>query len=208
MRVLRREPDPALGAVDTTSATAASEAGAIEATTKTKPAAPAAPAVTERAVVREPDDTLRPATPTPTTRESEVVLEHWSIADALAALIGAGLALIGAIALIRTGVDRSWFRPVVQVADADHTALLGGIELGAGVLLMLAATTRVRALTTLLGLAGAVGGALAAIENAEVSRELAIEESWAWMLAGIGLLVVLVSLVPPRRRRVERLVES
>ena len=38
--------------------------------------------------------------------------------------------------------------------------------------------------------------------------ELAIEESWAWMLAGVGLLVVLVTLVPPRRRRVERLVES
>lgn len=189
MRALRREPDPALGPVDT----------------KPTDTDDANPAATRRPVVRERVD---PTSETTTTRESEVVLEHWSIADAIVAIVGAGLALVGAIALIRTGVDRTWFRPVDRVAEADHTALLGAMELGAGVLLMLAAALRLRALTTLLGLAGAIGGALMAIENAEVTRELAIEENWAWLLAGVGVFVVLVSLIPPRRRRVERLVES
>jgi hypothetical protein len=41
-----------------------------------------------------------------------------------------------------------------------------------------------------------------------VQRELAIEKSWAWMLAAVGVFVAVVSLVPPRRRRVERLVQS
>lgn len=199
MRVLRREPDPALGPVDTTPDTDVDE---IETTEPTEPT------VTERPVVRERVDETPPETPREIARESEVVVEHWSIADALVAIIGAGLALVGSIALIRTGIDRTWFRPVEQVMDADHTQLLGAAELGAGVLLMLAAAIRSRVLTTLIGLAGAVGASLAAIENAEVSRELAIEESWAWLLAGVGVLVVLVSLVPPRRRRVERLVES
>jgi hypothetical protein len=148
-----------------------------------------------------------PAT-TSTTRESEVVTEQWSFADAVVALIGAGLALVGALVLVRTGIDASWYRPVETVADADHTPLLGALEVGAGVLLMLAAASRSRALPALTGLAIAVAGGLAAIENAEVSRELAIEESWAWMLAGVGLVVTIVSLAPPRRRRVERLVES
>jgi hypothetical protein len=141
-------------------------------------------------------------------RESEVVVDQWSFADAVVGVIGAGLALVGALVLVRTGIDASWYRPVETVADATHTPLLGAIEVGAGVLLMLTAAARSRALPALTGLAIAVAGALAAIEHTEVSRELAIEESWAWMLAGIGLLVSIVSLVPPRRRRVERLVES
>ena len=152
-------------------------------------------------------DRTEPVTTT-TTRESEVVVDQWSFADAVVAIVGAGLALVGALVLIRTGVDRTWYRPVETVLDARHTPLLGAIELGAGILLMLTAAARSRALPALTGLAIAVAGALAAIENAEVSRELAIEESWAWALAGVGLLVSVVSLVPPRRRRVERLVES
>ena len=149
---------------------------------------------------REPVSTMH--------RESEVVVDQWSFADAVVAIIGAGLALVGALVLVRTGIDRTWFRPVETVADADHTPLLGALEVGAGVLLMLTAAARSRALPALTGLAIAVAGALAAIEHNEVSRELAIEENWAWMLAGLGLLVSIVSLVPPRRRRVERLVES
>lgn len=199
MRVLRRESDPAVGPVD---ATTDSDVDEIETTEPTEPT------VTKRRFVRDRVDETPPEAPPAITRESEVVVEHWSIADALVAIIGAGLALVGSIALIRTGVDRTWFRPVEKVMDAEHTQLLGAAELGAGVLLMLAAALRSRALATLLGLAGAVAASLAAIENAEVSRELAIEESWAWLLAGVGVLVVLVSLVPPRRRRVERLVES
>ena len=183
MRVLRREPDRALAPVDTTPETDSDR----------------------DVTVRERVDTTPETT---TTRESEVVLEHWSIADAIVAIVGAGLAMVGATARVRPGVDRTWFRSVEQVAEANHTQLLGMVELGAGVLLMLAAALRLRALTALLGLAGAIGGALAAIENAEVTRELAIEENWAWLMAGVGAFVVLVSLTPPRRRRVERLVES
>lgn len=156
---------------------------------------------------REPTPTPTPTAST-TTRESEIVTEHWSVADAIVAVIGAGFALVGALVLIRTGVDRSWFRPVEEVADMKHTPLLGAIELGGGVLLMLAAASRSRALPAICGLGIAVAGALAAIQNDEVVRELAIEERWAWFVAGVGLLVAIVALAPPRRRRVERLVES
>jgi hypothetical protein len=140
--------------------------------------------------------------------ESEIRIEHWSWADAAVAVIGAGLALVGLIALARAGIDRTWYRPVVRVLDADHTAALGAAEVGAGALLVLAGVARSRAAAALVGLAIAVMGALSAIETSEVRRELAIEEWWAWLLAGVGLLVAVVALVPPRRSRVERVVET
>ncbi|MGH9213129.1 MAG: hypothetical protein ACRD2C_21025 [Acidimicrobiales bacterium] len=128
-------------------------------------------------------------------RPAGVVASRWSVADGLVAIIGAGLALIGLVALVRTGVDDTWFRPVERVLDANHTALLGAGELGAGVLLMLAGAAPSRALAALVGLGMAVGGALAAIETNEVSRELAIEEWWAWTLAGTGALVAVIVLL-------------
>jgi hypothetical protein len=139
---------------------------------------------------------------------SEVHVELWSWADAVVAVIGAGVALVGLIALARAGIDRTWYRPVVEVLDADHTAALGAAEVGAGLLLMLAGIARSRAAAAFLGLATAIIGALAAIETAEVRRELAIEQWWAWGLAGVGLLVAVVALVPPRRSRVERVLET
>lgn len=199
MRVLRRESDRDADAVDTveTDDTVVEKKKPVwkrfERTEKVDADAPVAPAPVEPEVVRT---------------EREIVVEQWSFADAVIAIIGAGLALIGALVLVRTGIDGSWFRPTEEVVDATHTPLLGALELGAGAVLMLTAAARSRALPALAGLAIAVLASMAAIENAEVSRELAIEESWAWMLAGVGLLVSIVSLVPPRRRRVERLVES
>jgi hypothetical protein len=140
--------------------------------------------------------------------ESEIRTELWSWADAVVSVIGAGLALIGLVVLARAGINRTWYRPVVEVLDADHTAALGAAEVGAGVLLMLAGVARSRAAQALVGLAMAIMGALAAIQIDEVRHELAIEQWWAWMLAGVGLLVAVVALVPPRRSRVERVLET
>jgi hypothetical protein len=191
MRVLRRDPD-------TTDTIETTDDSPDDVTT-----APVRPAPTRATTAPPP-----PPTTEPTSTTTEVEAESWSIADAVVAVVGAGLALVGAIALVRTGVDKSWFRPVVNVLDARHTALLGAIELGAGVLLMLSAPLRSRAPSALLGLGGAILAALAAIQNSDVQRELAIEKNWAWMLAGVGVFVAVASLVPPRRRRVERLVQS
>jgi hypothetical protein len=162
----------------------------------------------ETDTVDERDRTEPGATGRAVTTESEIRTELWSWADAVVSVIGAGLALIGLIVLARAGINRTWYRPVVQVLDADHTAALGAAEVGAGVLLMLAGVARSRAASALVGLAIAIMGALAAIQIDEVRHELAIEEWWAWSLAGVGLLVAVVALVPPRRARVERVLET
>jgi hypothetical protein len=162
----------------------------------------------ETETVDERDSTEPGATERAVTTESEIRTELWSWADAVVSVIGAGLALIGLIVLARAGINRTWYRPVVHVLDADHTAALGAAEVGAGVLLMLAGVARSRAAAALIGLAIAIMGALAAIQIDEVRHELAIEKWWAWSLAGVGLLVAVVALVPPRRARVERVLET
>jgi hypothetical protein len=133
----------------------------------------------------------------------DVVVTRWSIADLVVTLIGAALALAGAVGLVRAEVDSSWYDPVVGVAGADHTALLAAVELGVGVLIALAGIARRRVIATLLGVALAIAAAVAAIETPEVSRELAIEDWWAWTLCAAGVVVVLMALVP-RKGRIRR----
>jgi hypothetical protein len=152
-------------------------------------------------------DTSRIAVIPERVATEDVVITHWSVGDVLVALIGAALAAVGIIVLVRTGVNSTWYRPTTSVLDANHTPLLGLIEAGTGVVLVLAALARMRFVTTLIGLAMAVAGVVAAVETSEWSRELAIEDWWAWTMAGVGLVVALLALVP-RRGHVDRVVRT
>lgn len=119
----------------------------------------------------------------------------------LAIAAGATLAVVGAVALVRTGVDSTWFRPRVEVLNADHTALLGALEVGAGLLLLLVGLTGSRVAVAILGLAMALGATAIAIEPEKLQRELAIERWWAWTLAAVGVVLTLAALQAPYQRR-------
>jgi hypothetical protein len=128
----------------------------------------------------------------------------WSsvrLAPLLAIAAGAALAIVGAVALVRTGIDGTWFRPRIEVLDADHTALLGALEIGAGLLLLLVGLTGSRVAVAILGLAMALGATAMAIEPEQIQRELAIERWWAWTLAAAGVVLTLAALQAPRERR-------
>lgn len=134
---------------------------------------------------------------------------RWDLPAVLAAGAGAALVVIGVLALVRAGVDRTWYDPVVEVAGISHTALLGAIEVGAGALLVLAALAGARMFAALVALAGGVAAAVAAVESGAVERELAIERGWAVVLAVAGLALGLLILAlgrhgERRERRVER----
>jgi hypothetical protein len=119
----------------------------------------------------------------------------------LAIAAGAALAIVGAVALVRTGIDSTWFRPRIEVLNADHTALLGALEIGAGLLLLLAGLSGSRVAVAVLGLAMALGATAMAIEPEELQRELAIERWWAWTLAAAGVVLTLAALQAPHERR-------
>lgn len=123
-----------------------------------------------------------------------------SLGPLLSISAGAALAIVGSVALMRTGVDGTWFRPRIEVLDADHTALLGALEIGAGLLLLLVGLMGSRVAVAILGLALALGATAVAIEHEELQRELAIERWWAWTLAAAGVVLTLAALQAPRER--------
>ena len=80
------------------------------------------------------------------------------------------------------------------------------IELGLGALLVLTGLAGSRAGAAFVALVGALGATVAAIETAQVERELAIEDGWAVGLAIAGFALAIV-LAVTRERVVERRVE-
>lgn len=129
----------------------------------------------------------------PATREPA-----WDLASILAVLAGGALAVVGIVAVIRTGLDESWFRPRTEVLRANHTPLLGALEIGAGALLILLGLAGSRILVAMAGIAGALVCTAAAVEPEELTRELALEPWWAWVLAGAGVALTLAALYEPR----------
>jgi hypothetical protein len=137
----------------------------------------------------------------------EVRSARWDVGSILATAAGVALIVIGAVALARTGIDRSWYDPVVQVLGNDHTALLGAIEVGVGVLLVLAGLAGARALAGLVAVVAGAAATVAAIEPDAVERELAIEQEWAIAMAVGGFvlaLIIIVSREHTQARRLER----
>lgn len=163
-----------------------------------------------RFAARDRDVGDRPVPPARRRHETETTVEtvrqRWDIGSLLAVASGVVLIVIGAVALVRTGVDTSWYDPVVRVAGIDHTALLGAVEVGVGALLVLAGLAGARTFAALVALVAGVGATLVAIEPDLVDRELALERGWAIALAAGGILLALV-LVMARGRNVERRIE-
>jgi lysylphosphatidylglycerol synthetase-like protein (DUF2156 family) len=131
---------------------------------------------------------------------------RWDIGSVLAVAAGAALAVIGAVALVRTGVNETWYEPVEQVLGMDHTPLLGAVEVGVGVLLMLAGLAGARMLAALIAVLAAAGATIVAIEPDVVDPELAMEQEWAIALAVAGFVLAAV-LIVSRERRHERRTE-
>lgn len=131
---------------------------------------------------------------------------RWDIASVLAAAAGVALIVIGAVALVRTGINATWYQPVEQVLGMDHTPLLGAIEVGVGVLLVLAGLAGARMLAALIATAVGAAATVAAIEPDVADRELAIEQEWAIALAIAGFALA-AALIATRERRHDRRIE-
>jgi lysylphosphatidylglycerol synthetase-like protein (DUF2156 family) len=129
---------------------------------------------------------------------------RWDIGSALAVAAGIALIVFGAVALVRTGVNSTWYEPVEQVLGMDHTPLLGAVEIGAGVLLVLAGMAGARMFAALVAAAIGVGATIVAIEPDVVNPELAMERDWAIALAIAGFLVAFVLVASRERRRSHR----
>ena len=135
---------------------------------------------------------------TPTVAERRVVT-HRRVDPAAALMVVAGIVLtvIGAVAMARAGFDGPIDEPVVEVAGISHTALLGVIELGVGLLTILAGVSRDRGTMLFASIAFGVAALVVAIEPDVGGAALGIERSWAVVLViAFAVLAVAAAIAP------------
>jgi hypothetical protein len=124
------------------------------------------------------------------------VQSRWNLGSVLVLLTGAALAVLGAVALTRTGVNDTWFRPVAEVAGIRHTPLLATIEAGVGLLLVIAGLAGAPGLAAFVCISAAMAAGVAAVEPDLVAGQLAAERWWLVALALTGAGLAVVSMVP------------
>ncbi len=161
------------------------------------PAAPAAPAVAAEPVGQVP---AQPPIQVPVerVRGAEVTATRWRVSPAavMAGATSVVLLLWGAVTLARAGTDTPWREPIVEVAGATGTAILGMIVLGAGGVLLLAAFTRNRGAIGFVSVVLGVAAATVAIEPTVGADALGADRNGAiaaLILLGITLLVALLA---------------
>ncbi|MEO7573946.1 MAG: hypothetical protein ABIX10_16075 [Acidimicrobiales bacterium] len=113
-------------------------------------------------------------------------------------IAGGALVVVGAIALVRAGLEDPLGAPVVEVLGWTHTAWLGLGEIGLGVVLMLLGIGAWgRWLSVLVGAAAVVAGVIVLVESDGLPEELGLERDYGWALIGLGAIVALAAMALP-----------
>jgi hypothetical protein len=128
---------------------------------------------------------------------------RWGYSWGQALIVLAGVASlvfgIGAVAL--AGLAGSVTAPVVQVFTYSHTPLLGLIEIGAGLALVLTGLVPGgRWVAGPIAVGAIVGGALIVAELDWIQKNLAAEQRFGWIVIAIGAVAYLGAMVPTRKR--------
>lgn len=123
---------------------------------------------------------------------------HFAPDAIIAAVVGLGILLMGLVVVVRAGLSGPIAEPVVQILGFDHTATLGLIEVGIGLLLLASAAMSSRSGEIFFGAVLGIAGLVAAIEADSFDKNLAIEPSMGWIVGALGLVTVTTALIIPR----------
>jgi len=133
---------------------------------------------------------------------------RWSPAQFVALVVGVAAIVFGIVALAKTGIHGDSLRsPHREVWSFDHTPLLAVVEIGFGVLLVLASVSAgaSRAFMALLGVLAVAFGVviLADAWPARMHRWFGVHDRNAWLFVIVGGIVVIAGLVLPTFSRPE-----
>ena len=133
---------------------------------------------------------------------------HWSPAQFVSLVVGVAAIVFGIVALAKTGIHGDSLRsPHREVWSFDHTPLLAVVEIGFGVLLVLAAVSAgaSRAFMALLGVLAVAFGVVIVADAwpARMHRWFGVHDRNGWLFIITGGVVVLAGLVLPTFDRPE-----
>src|SRR5262249_51082381 len=144
-----------------------------------------------------------PAVATAPTAAAEPVKmkRRLSWGQVLMFLAGVASLVFGVGAVILGGLAGPVTAPVVQVMTYDHTPLLGLIETGIGVVLIVGAfIPGGRWVAGPVAVATIVGGALIVAQLDWIRRNLAAEQRFGWVAIGVGAAAYFGAMVPTKKR--------
>jgi hypothetical protein len=135
---------------------------------------------------------------TPGGHTDTVTRAHrFSPGQVLGGAVGIVLVIFGIIAVTRTGIDSSLNSPPTQIMGLTQSALIGLIELGAGLLLVLsAADIAFRGLMGGIGALLVVGGVIVAAGTNEMLLKLGTLHSTGWFAVVLGAVAIVASAMP------------
>jgi hypothetical protein len=148
--------------------------------------------------------------------ESGVVVEDrttaaypWSPAQIVAVIIGIASVILGIAALARTGLPvDNMTGPHEEVLGLRHTPLLGVIEIGFGVLLILSGVVAggARALMAFLGIVAAIFGILLLVNVApnRLHGWLGVGDPYGWLSLVVGVVLLAAAFFSPEFARGSR----
>jgi hypothetical protein len=116
-------------------------------------------------------------------------------AQAITAVGGIALLVLGLIALAKTGLGDGLKSPVVKVAGLTYSPLLALISAGAGLILLCAAFTS-RNSSVFFGVLLAIGGVVG-LAAPERFASIALLSAYCWVVIAIGVVVALANLLMP-----------
>jgi hypothetical protein len=123
----------------------------------------------------------------------------WSPSQIAPLAGGVVLIIFGLAAIIKGGLGGAVDAPVVSVFGYAHTPLLGLIELGAGILFIIAGLVpNGRTIGIVLGVLTAIAGGLVLADLNWVNRHLTTDSDFGWILIAIGGGVAVLLAVLPR----------
>jgi hypothetical protein len=150
------------------------------------------------------EESTVPAEPEPTEPEATRAVKtrrRFTWGQVLILLAGVASLVFGIGSIALAGLAGSITEPIVDVLGFSHTPLLGVIEVGAGVVLILAALVPGgRWVAALVGGGAIAGGALILAEYDWTQTELAAEQRFGWVAIAIGATAYLGAMVPTRKR--------
>jgi len=133
---------------------------------------------------------------------------RFSPGQVIGGLAGLVLTVIGALAVTRSGIDSSLNQPLTDVAGLSQSALVGLIELGAGLLLIVsAASIELRGLMGFIGALLIAAGIVTAASSTTMLNDLGTEKASGWLLVVIGVVSLVAAMMPSFIRR-DRTVSS
>jgi len=135
-------------------------------------------------------------------RSVEAAMPRWSPAQIVGLVVGIGFIVLGVGALAKTGFDTDHiYRPTAVVWHMQHSPLFGAIEVGFGVLMVLASVIPGGS-RTLLAFLGAISLAFGLVLLGEsvpnrLNDWLGVTHRNGWLFAIVGGVVLLAALLAP-----------